>query len=278
MPSIARRRSHGIHVGSRLSLVRSPTTPSARTAQASWRSPARIRSRLPEGHRVRFTDRHALAVRTSRTWLWIGRDLLATLARLDPSRSLAAHPRKALGSTGACRWHRCLAGGHGQCQRPRRFGGAHTGPNPTDRAKNGCKRHILTDARGVPLKVIITPANVHDSKMALPLIDQMPRIAGPLGRPRKKPDVVLGDRAYGTPNNLAGCKARGILPLLARIGTDHGSGLGTMRWVVESCLAWFGHHRRLKICYEKDGRYFQAFHELAAALICAGKLNGKIRF
>jgi hypothetical protein len=34
-----------------------------------------------------------------------------------------------------------------------------TGPNPTDRAKKGVKRHVLTDARGVPLAVPITGAN-----------------------------------------------------------------------------------------------------------------------
>ncbi len=49
---------------------------------------------------------------------------------------------------------------------------------------------------------VSTPANVHDSRMALPLIDQMPRIAGHYGRPRGKPDVVLSDRAYGTPKTM----------------------------------------------------------------------------
>ncbi len=67
--------------------------------------------------------------------------------------------------------------------------------------------------------VLTTPANVHDSQPAIALLDKMPRIPGRRGRPREKPDVVLGDRAYGTPKNIAACRARGILPLLARIGT-----------------------------------------------------------
>ena len=132
---------------------------------------------------------------------------------------------------------------------------------------------MLTDAFGVPLVVLTTPANVHDSQPAIALLDKMPKIPGPRGRPREKPDAALGDRAYGTPKNVAACRARRILPLLARIGTDHGSGLGTLRWVVESCLAWFSHYRRLKLCYERTGEHFQAFHELAAALICARKLK-----
>lgn len=125
----------------------------------------------------------------------------------------------------------------------------------------------------MPLVVLTTPANVHDSQPAVTLLDTMPPIQGPRGRPRRTPDVVLGDRAYGTPKNIAACRARRIFPLLAKIHTGHGSGLGTLRWVVESCLAWFGHHRRLKICYERSGEHFQAFHELAAGLICARKLK-----
>jgi transposase len=131
----------------------------------------------------------------------------------------------------------------------------------------------LSDGHGTPLVVKATPANVHDSKMALPLLDAMPKIPGPRGRPREKPDAALGDRAYGTPTNIAGCRERGITPLLARIRTGHGSGLGQFRWVIERCLAWFGNFRRIKLCYEKTPQHFQAFNELAAILICTKKLR-----
>lgn len=121
------------------------------------------------------------------------------------------------------------------------------------------------------LSYSLSPANVHDLQRAIPLLDRMPLIPGRRGRSRKKPDAALADRPYGTPKNVTACRERGILPLLARIGTGHGSGLGVFRWVVESCLAWFGHYRRLKLCYERTGEHFQAFHDLAAALICAQK-------
>ncbi len=42
--------------------------------------------------------------------------------------------------------------------------GEATGPNPTNRAKLGTKRHLLTDQRGTPLSVVITKANLHDMK------------------------------------------------------------------------------------------------------------------
>ena len=49
------------------------------------------------------------------------------------------------------------------------FGGQHTGPNPTDRGKLGCKRHLLVDQRGLPLVASISGTQVHDSRMLIPL-------------------------------------------------------------------------------------------------------------
>ena len=52
--------------------------------------------------------------------------------------------------------------------------GDRTGPNPTDRAKSGVKRHVLTDARGVPVGVTITAANVRDKRMVGATLDTVP--------------------------------------------------------------------------------------------------------
>ena len=55
------------------------------------------------------------------------------------------------------------------------YGGDQTGPNPTDRAKRGSKRHLLCDGRGVPLAVRLTGANRNDSQEALALVERFPR-------------------------------------------------------------------------------------------------------
>lgn len=161
-----------------------------------------------------------------------------------------------------------------------RLRGSHTGPNPTDRGKKGCKRHLLTDPDGVPLVVQTTPANVPDQQQLQPLLDQLPAVRKPRGRPRRKPDYILGDRAYGTADQIARTESRGIKSLLAqRSSTTHGSGLGEFRYVVERTLACFGHFRRLKFCYERFGHHFQAFHHLAAALLTHTRLAKiKMRF
>jgi Transposase DDE domain len=73
-----------------------------------------------------------------------------------------------------------------------RVRGDHTGPNPTDRAKRGSKRHLICDGQGVPLAVRLTGANRNDSEEALALVDAIPPLHGERGRPRHRPDSVLG--------------------------------------------------------------------------------------
>lgn len=75
-------------------------------------------------------------------------------------------------------------------------GGWKTGPSPTDRRKLGTKHHVLTDAKGTPLAILITGANRHDVTQLLPLVEAIEPVAGKRGRPRAKPKQIFGDRAY----------------------------------------------------------------------------------
>jgi Tol biopolymer transport system component len=100
------------------------------------------------------------------------------------------------------------------------YGGTQTGPNPTDRAKRGSKRHMICDGRGVPLAVRLTGANRHDSKEALPLVDRIPSLQGERGRPRSRPDCVLGDRAYDAEATSGPPGAEVTLVWVDRNGTE----------------------------------------------------------
>ncbi len=117
-------------------------------------------------------------------------------------------------------------------------GGAKTGPNPTDRAKRGSKRHLICDGQGIPLAVRVPGANRNDSQEALALIDAILLQQGERGRPRCRPVCVLGDRGCDAAAIRRGLRARHIVPLLARRRTTHGRGLGRWRWVVERTFAW----------------------------------------
>jgi transposase len=147
-------------------------------------------------------------------------------------------------------------------------GGTKTGPNPTDRAKRGSKRHVICERRGVPLAVRLTGASRHDSKEALPLVDAIPPLQGERGRPRSRPDCILGDRAYDAEVIRHGLRTRHMLPLLAMRRAKHGSGLGQWRWVVERTFAWLNQFRRLRVRYDKRADIHEAFLSLGCPLIC----------
>jgi transposase len=79
---------------------------------------------------------------------------------------------------------------------------------------------------------------------------------------------VLGDRGYDAETIRQGLLARHILPVIARRNTEHGSGLGRWRWVVERTFAWLNQFRRLRIRYEKRADIHEAFLGLACTLLC----------
>jgi transposase len=237
--------------------------------------PAGVRSGVPDRSGVCSQEWLALESAASGDGLRQRRHLLAAIARLDATRSLARGPSSAVASSGKTRFAPTFPGHYRQRIDARGLGGQHTGPNPTDRAKKGCKRHVITDARGVPLVVDTGPANEPDGKLALAMLDRLPAVVGRRGRPRRKPKIFQGDAAYGTAAIIRQVAQRGIRPLLAPYGNtkrEHGSGLGRTRYVVERTLSWFSNFRRIKLCYERTAEHLQAFHELAAAIICLNKL------
>jgi transposase len=58
---------------------------------------------------------------------------------------------------------------------PAKGGRAHR-PEPDRPRQAGTKRHVLVDAGGVPLALLLSAANVHDSRLFEPLLDAVPPI------------------------------------------------------------------------------------------------------
>jgi hypothetical protein len=65
-------------------------------------------------------------------------------------------------------------------------GGPKAGKNLTDKGKQGSKRHVVVDRRGVPLCVIHTAANVHDSKVLEEAVDAISPIPWPQKARRRR--------------------------------------------------------------------------------------------
>src|SRR5215210_4383250 len=112
-----------------------------------------------------------------------------------------------LGRAGLIDWSRCSLDA---ASLPAKAGGAATGPNPTDRGKLGSKRHLVVDRKGIPLAVMLTAANVHDSMVFEDLIDGIEPIKRPRGRPRKRPEKLHADKAYDDKKCARVLRKRGI--------------------------------------------------------------------
>lgn len=147
-------------------------------------------------------------------------------------------------------------------------GGAQTGPSPVDRRKLGSKISLLTDAQGVPIVVNVIPANRNDTQETIPLLDQVPPIAGQPGRPRRLPERLQGDRGFDDEADRCELRRRHIIPVLAKRRTPHGSGLGKFRWFIERTNSWLKQFRRIRVRYDRIPAMYYSFLKLASALIC----------
>jgi transposase len=152
-------------------------------------------------------------------------------------------------------------------------GGEETGANPVDRGRPGTKRHLVVDGNGVPLAVLTSAANVHDSKLFEPLLDAIPPVQGPRGRPRRRPARLHADKGYDVPRCRQYLRRYGIACRIARRGIESSERLGRVRWVVERTLAWLNRFRRLTVRYERRGDIHRGFLALGCALICWRQLR-----
>jgi hypothetical protein len=101
------------------------------------------------------------------------------------------------------------------------------------------------------------------------LVDAIPHIKQRRGRPRKHPDEVLADRAYDAEEKIRQpLRQRRVTPRIAKRSTEHGSGLGRYRYVVEAAFDWLFNQRRLRVRYEKRDDIHQAFLIIGCLLIC----------
>ncbi|MBL1108751.1 IS5 family transposase [Streptomyces sp. 5-8] len=158
----------------------------------------------------------------------------------------------------------------------RKRGRVATGPSPVDRGKTGSKHHLICDGNGTPFKVITTAANVNDVTQILALVDGIPPVAGKPGRPRKRPDALLGDKGYDSNPKRRELRRRRILPVISRKGSPNIKGLGKLRYVIEQTFSLLHHFKRLAVRWERRLDLHDALVSLACGLICWRRLK-KVR-
>ena len=166
------------------------------------------------------------------------------------------------------------------------FAKAAVGPAPTDRGKQGTKRSLLCDRRGIPLALVIEGANRHDMKLLAATLQ-----AQSYQRPEptvQQPQNLCLDAGYDYDVIYADLYERGYEPHVRLNPKNHAwywealkqhpaepepanaleATRQPRRWVVERLFSWLNRSRRLLIRWEKISAPYEAFLKLACALIC----------
>jgi hypothetical protein len=129
----------------------------------------------------------------------------------------------------------------------------------------------MVDGDGVPLAARVSAANVHDVRGLLPTVVACP--LGDHGTAERLPARLYADRAYGSAGHEAILRWMGVEPVFAHRNTEHGSGLGRYRYVVERTIANVHQNRRLRVRYERRDDIHQAFLTLACIKLCWYRLD-----
>ena len=106
------------------------------------------------------------------------------------------------------------------------------------------RRRPPRPASPIPLAVSLTGGQRNDVTQLLALIDGVGPVRGKIGRPRQRAERLVADRGYDHDTYRRELPKRGVKPVIAQRGTDHGPGLGRERWVVERTFAHL-HNLRL---------------------------------
>jgi transposase len=145
-------------------------------------------------------------------------------------------------------------------------GGELTGPNPTDRGKAGTKYHVVASTDGLPLGVVPSAANVHDTRLFPHLLRLAQVVCVAIGR-------LYADAGYDSADNRDLCLRDGIEPHIRKVGEAHGSGLGSVRCVVEHDCAWLLANKRLDRRHDRLGRMILALLTAACIFVIANRIG-----
>jgi transposase len=145
-------------------------------------------------------------------------------------------------------------------------GGQVAGPSPVDRRKQGLKRSVATDARGIPLAAVAAPANRRDDGLLAATLDAV----GLLGPLPQRPTVHL-DAGYDWQPCRQVLSQRGMAGEIATRGKP-APVQASRRWPVERTHAWANQYGKLRWCTERRRLVVEFWLALVSAAIVCGRL------
>ena len=137
--------------------------------------------------------------------------------------------------------------------------------------KNGTKRHLLVDGRGVPLSIVVTGANRHDVIQLEAVPDEIM-----IYRPDDIEQHLGTDKGYAGEPAQEVMKKNNYIPHVKQREEEirekrSNPNFQARRWVVEAAHSRFNRFRKLLVRYEKSTELYEALLHLAAAIIAFRK-------
>lgn len=131
------------------------------------------------------------------------------------------------------------------------------------------------DGRGVPLSLIVTGANVHDSQGLEQVLDGI-MVKRPCP-PKRRSKHLCADAGYTGAKYKETMIRHGYIPHVVSRKQEsarkrRNPKQKARRWVVEVSHSWFNRFRKLLVRYEKLDRSFVALNHLSAAIIAFRKV------
>jgi len=145
------------------------------------------------------------------------------------------------------------------------------------RKVKGTKVHALATKEGIPLRLMLSGGNLHDSQMFFELVGGL-KLKGKRGRPKSRPDELAADKAYDSRKVREYLRMRGIKGSIPQRRVRKRRRRGRpYRFVKERYLrgrcgvdrffGWLKSFRRLVVRYERLADTFMGFVLFASFLI-----------
>ena len=118
---------------------------------------------------------------------------------------------------------------------------------------------MVTDGNGTPLAAEVTAGQVHESTRLESVMDRV-SVPRPVGRPRKRPRRLAGDKAYRGRRIRDWLRAHGIgrvIPSAENERARHDARVKfdklayRRRSIIENCVGWLKECRRIATRFEK---------------------------
>lgn len=128
----------------------------------------------------------------------------------------------------------------------------------------------MADGEGLPLAAVLSGGERHEAAFFEAAMDAV-RVPQPIGRPRKRPKAVAGDKAYDATWIRHWCHARDIESVIPTRKNKVGPGRPPTcdeqkyrrRNTIERCVGRLKERRRIATRYEKKASHYRAILQWA---------------